>query len=54
MPDQTVTVTFNPTANPQFTFAPDPVTMTAAGKIIINRAGGSSWTFTGASITNAG
>ena len=54
MPDQTVTVTFNPTATPQFTFAPDPVTMTASGRIIINRAGGSNWTFTAANITNGG
>ncbi len=52
MPDQTVTVTFDPSATPQFTFTPDPVTMTAAGKIILNRAGGSSWTFTGMSITS--
>ena len=54
MPDQTVTVTFNPNANPQFSFDNDPVTMTAAGRIILNRAGGSTWTFTGATITNPG
>ena len=54
MPDQTVTVTFDPNANPQFTFTPDPVSMTASGKVILNRAGGSTWTFTSASITNGG
>jgi hypothetical protein len=54
MPDQTVSVTFNPTATPQFTFSPDPVRLSASGKIVINRSGGSSWTFTGISITNAG
>jgi hypothetical protein len=54
MPDQTVTVTFDPAATPQFTFTPDPVRMTAAGKIILNRAGGSNWTFTGMNITNNG
>jgi hypothetical protein len=50
MPDQTVTVTFDPTANPQFTFTPNPVTMTAAGKVILLRSGGQTWTFTNASV----
>jgi len=54
MPDQTVTVTFNPAAEPPFTFSPDPVTMTSAGRIIINRAGGSTWTFVNATISNGG
>jgi hypothetical protein len=54
MPDQTVTVTFSPSATPQFTFDNDPVTMTAAGKIILNRAGGSTWTFTGMNISSNG
>lgn len=54
MPDQTVTVSFDPNRTPQFTFDNDPVTMTASGKIILNRKGGESWTFTGATITNPG
>jgi len=54
MPDITVTVTFDPNANPQFTFNPDPVTLNASGRILLHRAGGSSWTFTGATITNGG
>ena len=46
MPDQTVNVTFSPTADPQFTFEPDPVRMTAAGKIIFQRRPESAnWTF---------
>jgi hypothetical protein len=52
MPDQTVTVTFDPNATPQFSFDNPSVTLTAAGKIILNRAGGSTWTFTGMTITN--
>lgn len=52
MPDQTVTVSFDPNANPQFTFTPDSVTMTAAGKVILNRQGGQTWTFTSASVKN--
>ena len=52
MPDQTVTVTFDPNATPQFTFDNDPVRMTAAGKIILNRAGGSNWIFTGMTINS--
>jgi hypothetical protein len=54
MPDKTVTVTFNPTATSQFTFSPDPVGLNASGKINVNRAGGSTWTFTGISITGGG
>ena len=53
MPDQTVLVTFDPSASPQFTFNPPPgdVTMTAAGKIIFNRSPGSaSWKFTGGDV----
>lgn len=53
MPDQTVLVTFNPTANPQFTFVPDEVRMTAAGKIILNRSPGSAtWKFTAGDVKN--
>ena len=51
MPDQTVNVTFSPTANPQFTFDPDPVRMTAAGKIIfLRRPESANWTFKGGSV----
>jgi hypothetical protein len=49
VPDQTVKVTFDPNADPQFTFDPPPgdVRMTAAGKIILNRSPGSAaWKFT--------
>ena len=53
MPDQTVSVTFNPGANPQFTFAPDEVKMTAAGKVILNRSPGSAnWKFTSGDVKN--
>ena len=54
MPDQTVTVSFNPTANPQFGFDNPSVKLTSSGMIILNRAGGSSWTFTGMTITDGG
>jgi hypothetical protein len=37
MRDQTVEVSFDPNADPQFTFLPSTVTMTAAGKIILFR-----------------
>ena len=50
MPDQTVRVTFNETANPQFTFTPPSVEMTSAGKVIFNRQGSASWTFVGARV----
>jgi len=44
MPDQTVKVTF--TAPSTFTFEPEVVTMTAAGKIKLHRdPGTASWTF---------
>jgi hypothetical protein len=36
-PNQSVEVTFDPNANPQFTFVPDVVTMTRAGKILLHR-----------------
>lgn len=53
MPDQTVTVTFSPTPKPQFTFDPDQVRMTAAGKIILNRSPGSAnWKFTAGDVKN--
>ena len=46
MPDQTVDVTFSPTAKPQFSFDPESVTMTAAGKVIFHRRPQSAaWTF---------
>ena len=51
MPDQTVRVTFDPNANPQFTFVPDESPMGAAGKIILNRTPGSAnWKFTGGDV----
>lgn len=44
MPDQTVKVTF--TAPSTFTFDPEVVSMTAAGKIVMHRDPGSAtWTF---------
>lgn len=46
MPDQSVEVTFDPNANPQFTFVPDTVTMTKAGKIVFHRRPQDApWTF---------
>jgi hypothetical protein len=54
MPDITVTVSFDSNATPQFTFTPYTATLNASGRIILNRAAGSSWTFTGATITNGG
>ena len=51
MPDQTVNVSFDPAANPQFVFEPDEVTMTARGKVIFHRRGSSpTWTFTGGTV----
>jgi DP-EP family len=52
MPDQTVRVTFDEQAVDQFTFRPDSVKMTAAGKVIFNRDGKASWTFVGAVVKN--
>lgn len=49
MPDQTVQVTFDPNATPQFTFSPPSVTMTASGKVVLHQSPASaSWTFSGA------
>jgi len=46
-----VNVTFDPTARPQFTFDPDSVPMSGAGKIILQRRGSSpTWTFTGGEV----
>jgi hypothetical protein len=46
MPDQTVTVSFNPPDEDSWVFTPDSVTMTAAGKIIFIRDPHSpNWTF---------
>ena len=53
MPDQTVKVTFDPNADPQFSFDPSSgdVRMTASGKIILNRSPGSAnWKFTGGDV----
>jgi hypothetical protein len=51
VPDQTVNVTFDPAADPQFVFEPDEVTMTAKGKVIFLRRGASpTWTFTGGTV----
>src|SRR5947207_13699386 len=49
MPDQTVQVTFTK-ATQQFTFLPDSVRMTSAGKVILNKSGGATWRFTGATV----
>ena len=49
MPDQTVEVTFDPNATPQFTFTPSSVTMTGSGKVILQQSPASAkWTFGGA------
>lgn len=49
MPDQTVQVTFDPNATPQFTFTPSSVTMTGSGKVILQQSPSSAkWTFDGA------
>jgi len=46
MPDQTVQVTFDPNATPQFTFTPPSVTMTSSGNVILTQSPASaSWTF---------
>ena len=46
MPDQSVEVTFDPNADPQFTFVPETVTMTSAGKIVLHRRPQDApWTF---------
>lgn len=46
MPDQTVQVTFDPAANPQFTFDQESVTMTEASKVILQRKpGNAQWDF---------
>lgn len=51
MPDQTVNVTFDPKAKVQFTFDPDTVEMSGAGKIILKRRPQSAtWTFTGGDV----
>lgn len=54
MPDQTVQVTFDPNANPQFTFSPMSVRMTAAGKVILQSHGSHEWRFVspGATVKN--
>jgi hypothetical protein len=53
VPDQTVNVTFSPTADPQFTFTPDEVTMTAAGKVIFQRRPPTAtWLFSGGNVEN--
>lgn len=47
----TVGVRFDPTANPQFTFDNETVTMRAAGKIIlIQRPASQQWTFRDAEV----
>jgi len=53
MPDQTVEVSFDPNADPQFTFLPDTVTMTSAGKIVLSRRPQDApWDFTGGTVKN--
>ena len=37
MPNQSVEVTFDPNAEPQFTFVPDVVTMTKPGTVVFHR-----------------
>ena len=51
MPD--VQVSFSPTANPQFTFSSNSVPMQAAGTVVLTRAPGSTWTFTGATFSDS-
>jgi hypothetical protein len=49
--DQTVRVTFDPAASPQFTFDPDSARMTAAGKIIlVQHPASPRWKFRGATV----
>jgi hypothetical protein len=51
MPDQTVEVTYDPNAEPRFTFAPDTVTMTDAGKVVLlRRPADAPWVFTDGSV----
>jgi hypothetical protein len=46
MPDQTVNVTFDPNASPQFTFSPTSVKMTASGKVVLLQSPATAtWTF---------
>lgn len=53
MPDQTVQVSF--TAPNTWTFDPPEVTMTAAGKVILQRKpGNAGWTFVGATVVGNG
>lgn len=53
MPDQTVEVSFDPNAEPQFTFVPDTVTMTAAGKVVfLRRPSAAPWAFTDGAVKN--
>jgi hypothetical protein len=47
-PDQTVNVTFTPPES--WTFTPDDVKMTAAGKVILLRAGGQPWSWVSATV----
>ena len=55
MPDQSVEVTFDPNANPQFTFRPETVTMTKAGKIVLHRRPQNApWTFESARVDDGG
>ncbi|HTK46694.1 MAG TPA: hypothetical protein VL328_01790 [Gemmatimonadaceae bacterium] len=50
-PDQTVRVTFDPDADPQFTFDPESVRMTAAGKVILEQHPASPrWVFRDATV----
>ena len=54
MPDQSVEVTFDPNADPQFTFVPPTVTMTRAGKIVVHRRPQDApWTFLDAWVEDA-
>jgi hypothetical protein len=49
MPDQTVNVSFDPNANPQFSFDQSSVKMTAAGKVVlVQNPASATWTFTNA------
>jgi hypothetical protein len=51
-PDQTVNVTFTPPES--WTFTPDDVKMTAAGKVILLRTSGQSWSWVSASVKDDG
>ena len=53
MPDQTVEVSFDPNAEPPFTFVPNGSTMTRAGIVILlRRPAAAPWEFTDCNVKN--